>query len=139
MTFQQFQFRCRQIVSVRDIAEREQNIPISIHGLARAFGCPRSSMQSALAHGLEPPGERGKHPALDRDHEQQILNWIQQKAEQSTPLGKTEIKDYFTTQLKVLTTRRWVNSFALRHSDQHFKTKSTPQEQQRLQVLRMFL
>jgi hypothetical protein len=38
-------------------------------------------VQSALAHGLKPPGERGKHPALDAGREQQILDWIEQKAE----------------------------------------------------------
>jgi transposase len=75
---------------------------------------------------LDPPGERGKHPALEADREQQILDWIQQKAEQSTPVGKTKIKEYCTTQLKVPITRSWVNSFVLRHSDQIFKTKSTP-------------
>jgi hypothetical protein len=96
-------------------------------------------VQSALAYGLTPPGERGKHPTLDTDREQQSLDWIHQKAEQSTPVGKTEIKDYCSTQLKVLITRGWVNSFVRRHSDQIFKTKSTPQEQQRLQVPRMFL
>ena len=96
-------------------------------------------MQSALAHGLEPPGERGKHNTLDADLEQQILDWIEQKAEQSTPVGKREIKDYCTTELKVPTTRGWVNSFVIRHSDRIFKTKSAPQEQQRLQVPRVFL
>jgi hypothetical protein len=138
-TFQQCQFRCQQIVIVRDIAERERNILISINALARALDCPRSPVQSALARGLEPPGERGKHLALDADHERQILDWIQQKAEQRAPVGKTEIKNYCTTQLKVPVTRGWVNSLVRCHSDQVFKTKSTPQEQQRLQVPRMFL
>jgi hypothetical protein len=73
-TFQQFQFRCQQIVYVRDIAETEYKIPISINALVRAFDFPRSSMQWALAHGLKPPGERGKHPDLDADREQQILD-----------------------------------------------------------------
>jgi hypothetical protein len=59
------------------IAESEHNIPISINALVREFDCPRSSVQSALAHGLEPPGERGKHPALVAGREQQILDWIQ--------------------------------------------------------------
>jgi hypothetical protein len=40
--------------------------------------------------------------------------------------------------LKVPITRGWVNSFVRRHSDQIFKTKSTPQEQQSLQVPRTF-
>jgi hypothetical protein len=92
-TFQQFQFQCQHICFTRDIPEREHNIPISINGLVKAFDCSRSSVQSALVHGLELPGERGKHPALDADREQQTLDWIQQKAEQSTPVGKTEIKD----------------------------------------------
>jgi transposase len=137
--FQQFQFRCQHIFSVRDIAEREHNVRISINGLVKALDCPRNSVQSALTYGLEPPGERGKHPALDADREQQILDWIQQKAEPSTPVRKTEIKDYCITQLKVPITRGWVKSFVLRHSDQIFKTKSMPQEHQRLQVPRMFL
>jgi transposase len=88
---------------------------------------------------LKPPGERGKHPALDADREQQILDWIQQKAEQSTPNRKTEIKDYCITQFKVSITRGWMNSFVRRNSDQIFKTKNTSQEQQRLRVPRMFL
>jgi hypothetical protein len=138
-TFQQFQFRCQQICYGHDIAEREHNIPISFNALMRTFDCPRSSGQSALAHGLEPPGERAKHPALEADREQQILDWIQQKAEQRTPVRKTEINDYCTIQLKVPITRDWANSFVLRHSDQIFNTKSTPQEQQRVQVPRMFL
>jgi hypothetical protein len=110
-TSQQFQFRCQQIFYVCDIAEREDKIPISINALVRAFDCPRTSVQSALGDGLEPRGERGKHLGLDADCEQQILDWIQQKTEQSTPVGKTEIKDYCTTQLKVSITRGWMNSF----------------------------
>jgi hypothetical protein len=41
--------------------------------------------------------------------------------------------------LKVPIARGWVNSFVRRHSDQIFKTENTPQEQQRLQVSRLFL
>jgi hypothetical protein len=73
---------------VRDIAEREQKIPISSNALVRAFDCPRSSVQSALVHGLELPEERGKDPALEADREQQILDWIQQKTNKSHQSGK---------------------------------------------------
>jgi hypothetical protein len=38
--FQQFQFQSQQIVYVRDVAEREQNIPISINAAVRTFDCP---------------------------------------------------------------------------------------------------
>jgi hypothetical protein len=116
-TFQQIQFQCQRLAYVRDIAQREQQIPISINALARAFNCLRSSVQLALAYGLELPGERGKHTALDRHREQQILDWIQQNAEQSTLASKTEIKDSCTGQLKVPITRGWVNSFVLRYAE----------------------
>jgi hypothetical protein len=132
MTFQQFQFRCQQFFYVRHIAERKHNIPISTNGLVKAFDCPRSSVQSPLANGLDPRGERTKHPALHADREQQILDRIQRKAEQSTLVGTTEIKDYCNTQLKVPITRGWMNSFVRRHSEPIFKTKSIPQERQRL-------
>jgi hypothetical protein len=78
---QQIQVRHQQIAYVRDMGEREPQIPISINALARTFNCTQSSAQSALAHRLELPGERGKHIALDHHREQQILDWIQQNAE----------------------------------------------------------
>jgi hypothetical protein len=91
-------------------------------------------VQSALAHGLELSGQRRKHTALDSHREQQILDWIHQNAEQSTPVSKMEIKNHCTGQLKVPITHGWVNSFVLRHPDEIIETKSVPQEQQLLQV-----
>jgi hypothetical protein len=96
-------------------------------------------VQSALAHGLESPGELGKHAALDEHREQQILDWIQQNAEQSKPVSKKEIKDYDTSQVKASIARGWVKSLLRRHPDQIIQTKSVPQEQQHLQVPRVFL
>jgi hypothetical protein len=59
---------------VKNIAESRENIPVSINVLTRAFDCPRSGVQAALAHGLQDPGQRGKHIALGQDLEQQILD-----------------------------------------------------------------
>jgi hypothetical protein len=36
-TFQEIEFQCQQIAYLRDIAEAEHNIPISINALVRAF------------------------------------------------------------------------------------------------------
>jgi hypothetical protein len=58
------------IVYVRDVEEVEQNIPISINPPVRAFDCPLSFLKLALEDDLEPPGNRGKHAALDHDREQ---------------------------------------------------------------------
>jgi hypothetical protein len=59
---------------MKDIAESRYNILVSINALMRAFACPRFRVQAALAHGLDEPGQRGKHMALDHDREQQILD-----------------------------------------------------------------
>jgi hypothetical protein len=61
---------------VKDIAESRYNIPVCINALTRAFDFPRSRTQAARAHGMDEPGQRGKHIAIDQDREQQILDWI---------------------------------------------------------------
>jgi ribosomal protein L11 methylase PrmA len=96
-------------------------------------------VQSALAHRLESPEERGKYPVLNQHREQQILDWIQQEAEKSTAVSKTEINDYCMRQFKASIIRGLVNSFILRHPGDIVQTKSVLQEQQRFQVPRVFL
>jgi hypothetical protein len=86
---------------LKDIAESRDNIPVSIHALMRAFACPRSRVQAALAHGMDEPGQRAKPIALDQDREQQILDWIRQNAEQDTSVTRGEIMDYSTSQFKM--------------------------------------
>jgi hypothetical protein len=52
--------------------------------------------------------------ALEQDREQQMLDWIKQSAEGSTPVPRKEIKDSDPRQFRVPITRGWVNSFFLR-------------------------
>jgi hypothetical protein len=82
---------------MKDIAEVRDDIPVSIHALTRAFDCPRSLVQASHAHGLDDPGQRGKHIALDQDCGEQILDWIEQNAEESTSITRGEIMDYSTS------------------------------------------
>jgi hypothetical protein len=92
-SLQEIEFRCEQIACVRNIAEEERHMPILINALARTeYSSVHEVVQSTFVHGLESPGEQGKHTALDRTREQQMLDWIQQNAAQSTPVSKTEIK-----------------------------------------------
>jgi hypothetical protein len=80
--------RCQQIAFVKDIAESRDNIPVSINALMRAFDCPPSRVQAALAHGVDDPGQWGKHIAIDQDCEQHILDWIRQNAGKETPITR---------------------------------------------------
>jgi hypothetical protein len=124
---------------VKHFAESDHNIPTSINAPPRAFDYPPSRVKAALAHGFDDPGRRGKHNALDDDRERQILDWVRQNAEQETPVTKGEIREYCTTQFQIPIIRGCVNSFVLRHFGDVIQTRSTPQEEQRLQVPRAFL
>jgi hypothetical protein len=88
---------------------------------------------------LDPPGHRGTHTSLEQDREQKILDWIKQNAEGSASVTRKEIKDYCTSQFQVPITRGWVTSFVLRYPNEVIQAKSSPQEEQRLRVSRMFL
>jgi hypothetical protein len=124
---------------VKDVAGSCENIPVSINALTRAFDCQRFHVQAAVTHGLYEPGQRGKHIAIDQDRKQQILDWIQQKAEQKTRVMRGEIMNYCTSQFKIKSTRGLVNSSVLRHSDDVIQTQSRPEEERRSQILRAFL
>jgi hypothetical protein len=55
-------------------------------------------VKSTRVHELNPSGHQGKQTAFEQDREQQILDWIKQNAEGSTPVPRKEIKDYCTSQ-----------------------------------------
>jgi hypothetical protein len=132
--FEKRKFPYQQTTYVCDIEELQHNLPVSINALAKPFERPRSRVKSALGHGMNSPGHRGKHTALEQDHEQQILDWIKQNAEDSTPVTRKEIKDYRTSQFQVPMTRGSVKSFVLRSLDENIQEKGSLQEEQRLQV-----
>jgi hypothetical protein len=96
-------------------------------------------MKSALEHGLDPPRYRGKHTALEQDRERQILDWIKQSPEGSTAVTRKEIKDRCTSQFQVPITRGWVHLLVLRDPGEIIQAESSPQEEDRLQVSRVFL
>jgi hypothetical protein len=121
---------------LRDIAEIKQNIPISIKMLVRVFDFPGKLLKSALEHGVKPPGNRGKHAALDQDHEKQIFDSIRQNSERSTPVTKKEIKHYCTSHLQAPIIRSWVNSFLFQGPEGIIQTKNVRQEEQYLHVPR---
>jgi hypothetical protein len=113
-TFQEIELRCQQIAWIRDIAEGEHNIPISINALARAFEFPRSRVPG---HSLMP---------WSRQHNKGSLQLLTDIANNKFSIGSNktpakvhqsakEINEYYPSQLKALITRGWVSSFIHRH------------------------
>jgi hypothetical protein len=99
-------------------------------------------VKSALERGLDPRGHRWEHTALEQDREQQILDWIKQNREGRTQHASYEKRTQGILQeliqFQVPITRGWINSLVLRCPDEIIQAKF-PQEEQRLQVRRMFL
>jgi hypothetical protein len=86
-------------------------------------------VQSALGHGVEPPGIQGKHTPFDPDCELQILDWIRENAENSTRVTKTEMMNDCMRQFQLPITRSFVNSFVLPHADQMIQRQSVHREE----------
>jgi hypothetical protein len=120
-------------------ARTERQTEISIRSLMRAFNCSHSAVESALANGLNPPTSRDRHLAVDAESDANILVWIQKQAEKNAAVAPTDIKNYCREVWKFEASRGWVDSFISRHSAELTEKKSSPQEEPRLQVPRIFM
>jgi hypothetical protein len=76
---------------------------------------------------------------LCRKTQGQILAWIQHQAEKSQPSTRTDIVHYCSGKFGKVVTRRWVDSFLIRHKDDAVEAISKPQEDAHLQIPREFL
>jgi hypothetical protein len=124
---------------VKDFAQRNDGQDLSIYQLSRAFGCDAGRVKAALENDLNDPKVRGRHFAFDDESEIQILEWIRSQAEKCAPVTRTDIRHHCNVKYSRSISRRWVDSFILRHKADLFETKSTPQEDARLEVPRAFL
>jgi hypothetical protein len=105
----------------------------------RAFNFSRHPVQSALGNGLNEPKSRGRHMPIDAESDANILAWIKRKAEKSAAVTRTDIRNYCRQVCRFQVSRGWVDSFISRHTDELTEKKSSPQEEKRLQVPRVFL
>jgi hypothetical protein len=80
-------------------------IPISIGALRRAFGCASERITQALAHGLEPPENRGRHLAIAPEIEQQTLQWIEHNAAKGTTVTAQDVREHLSSRCKFAATR----------------------------------
>jgi hypothetical protein len=76
---------------------------------------------------------------MTEDREREILACIHDHAAKSTPLTRRDLREHVTTHYDFRTTRRWVNSFMVRHIDEFCTVKRSPQEAEPLEIPRCFL
>jgi hypothetical protein len=67
------------------------------------------------------------------------VEWIAKKGHNKTAVTRTELLNYCVATFGTAVRKGWVDSFLSRHAADLFETKSSPQENQRLGVPRVFL
>jgi hypothetical protein len=91
-----------------------------------------------LLRGYEDPPGRGRHRELSPEDEHVLVKWIAKKAHNSTAVTRTELLNYCIAIFGTAVTKGWVDSFLSRSAAELFEAKSSPQENQRLEVPRIF-
>jgi hypothetical protein len=104
----------------------------------RVFNSSRSAVHSAWANGLSPPKSRSRHLAVDGESDANIFAWIKKQAEKNAAVTRTDIKNYCHEVCRLEVSRGSVDSFILRHSAELTEKKSSPQEEPRWSVPRIF-
>jgi hypothetical protein len=67
------------------------------------------------------------------------VEWIAKKAHNNIAVTRTELLNHCIATFGTAVTRGWVDSFLSRHVAERFEKKSSPQENQRVEVPRVFL
>jgi hypothetical protein len=137
--FCELRYRSHQIYFVHDFAQRNGDRVLSVCQLSRAFGCDAGRVKTALANRLNELKVRGRHFAFDDDSEIELLKCIQSQAEKYESVTRTDLWDYCEAKYSRSISRGWIDSFILRHRKDSLKTRSTPQENARLEVPHAFL
>jgi hypothetical protein len=89
--------------------------------------------------GYEDPPGRGRHFELEADSEQELIDWIVNKAVNNMAVNKTELLHECNERFGKKITRGWVKSFVKCPCESLFETERIPQEDPRLEVPRIFL
>jgi hypothetical protein len=120
-------------------ARAELGSEILIAWLMQPFKCSRRRVQSAFANGAKAPKSGGWQLGVEPESEANISAWIKRNAEKNAAVTRTDIRNYCCEVCKYQVSRGWFDSFISRHTDEPTETKSSTQEEPRLQVLRTFL
>jgi hypothetical protein len=105
----------------------------------RAFEVSHTVVARAELRGYDDPPARGRHRELFADCEQELVEWLANKAANHRAVNRTELLHECTERSGKNIPRGWVDSFVIRHAHELFETKSIPQENPRLEVPRVFL
>jgi hypothetical protein len=93
----------------------------------------------AKLRGRDDPPARGRHRELSVDCEQELVEWLVNKAANHRVVDRTELLHECAERFGKSITRGWVDSYITHRLQELFETKSIPQENPRPEVPRVFL
>jgi hypothetical protein len=101
---------------------------LAVKVIARVFNVQPKDVRHALGKGETIPKGRGRHPALDVDTEQHMIDWITKNAQNHTDINRTELLHYCGETFRAAVIAGRVDSFLFRHTLELSETISRPQE-----------
>jgi hypothetical protein len=132
-------FRGHQIVSLLEFASIKPHIALSSRSIAPTFEVSHSAIARTKLRGYEDLPRRWRDHQLDADSEQELIDWIANKATNNTAVNKTQLLHECNERLGKKITRGWVDSLVTCHAEELLQAKTAPQQNARLEVRQVFV
>jgi hypothetical protein len=132
-------YRAYQMVRLMEFSSTELHLNLSIRSVARAFNITHYAVMRTPRRGYEDPPGCDRHQEISPEDKHVLVEWIAKKAYNNTAGTWTELRNYCIATFGTAITRGWVDSFLSRHAAELFEMKNFAQENQRLEVPRVFL
>jgi hypothetical protein len=129
-------YYAHEILSLVEFSSTELDLKPFITG---AFNIDHSAVKQALLRGYEDSPGRGRHRELSPEIEHVLVASVAKKAYDNKAVNRTELLNYSITNFRTAITRGSVDSFMSRCAAEFFERKGSSQENQRLDVPRVFL
>jgi hypothetical protein len=128
-------YRAHQIARLFEFVSTQLHIELSARAVARAFEVSHTKVARAELRRYDDPPVHRHHRELSADCEQELVQWLANKAANHRAVNRTKLSHEFTERFGKSMTRGWVNSFITRHAHKLFETKAPRKKIQGLKCL----
>jgi hypothetical protein len=121
-------YSARQIVRLFEFTSTQLHMAPSARAVARAFEVSHTVVAHTGLRDYNDPPARGRHRELSADCEQELVEWLANKAANCRVVNRMEFLHERTEGFGKSITGGWVNSFITRHAHKLFETKVFPKK-----------
>lgn len=137
--FQSKQFRNGQLLYLYNHWEDAFGFKPTSSLLAAVFKIPESDVCRIIAQGKETPEKAGRNTLLSEEQANDLIQFILLQQEHGHPLPVSALLPHVEAEYGISHTRGWERYFVKKHADQIKIARSSPEEDNRLVVPRVFL